>query len=154
MHPSGIRFSAPLVNVDSNTSMIRVQVRPNEPLESALRRFKRQCNYAGIFRLAKKYAFYEKRSDRRRREERERIRNIQRAMRRQGQGPSKSKRRGKVRASTVTPESARAAAEAEDEPVVETTAQVAQTKAQSEVRSSAKPEAEQPKVTSAQQNEA
>ena len=67
--------------------MIRVQVRPNEPLESALRRFKRQCNYAGIFRLAKKYAFYEKRSDKRRREERERIRNIQRAMRKQENKP-------------------------------------------------------------------
>lgn len=56
--------------------MIRVQVRPNEPLEAALRRFKRQCNYAGIFRLAKKYAYHEKRSDKRRREERERLRNI------------------------------------------------------------------------------
>jgi ribosomal protein S21 len=31
--------------------MIKVQVRPNEPLEAALRRFKRQCNYAGVFRL-------------------------------------------------------------------------------------------------------
>src|SRR5262245_31091269 len=43
--------------------MIRVQVRPNEPLEAALRRFKRQCNYAGIFRLAKKHAYHEKSSD-------------------------------------------------------------------------------------------
>ena len=59
--------------------MIRVQVRPNETLEAALRRFKRQCNYAGIFRLAKKYTYHEKRSDRRRREELERIRNIHRA---------------------------------------------------------------------------
>ena len=50
--------------------MIRVQVRPNEPLEAALRRFKRQCNYSGIFRLAKKYAHHEKRSDLRRREAR------------------------------------------------------------------------------------
>ena len=50
--------------------MIRVQVRPNEPLEAALRRFKRQCNYAGIFRLAKKHAYHEKSSDKRRREER------------------------------------------------------------------------------------
>ncbi len=64
--------------------MIRVQVRPNEPLEAALRRFKRQCNYAGIFRLAKKYAYHEKRSDKRRREERERVRNIVIAERRRG----------------------------------------------------------------------
>jgi small subunit ribosomal protein S21 len=62
--------------------MIKVQLRPNEPLESALRRFKRQCNYAGVFRLSKKYAHFEKESDRKRREERERIRNIQRAQRR------------------------------------------------------------------------
>ena len=75
--------------------MIRVQVRPNETLEAALRRFKRQCNYAGIFRLAKKYSYHEKRSDRRRREERERIRNIQRAMRKSKQGPMRSMKRGK-----------------------------------------------------------
>ncbi|HMQ23149.1 MAG TPA: 30S ribosomal protein S21 [Planctomycetota bacterium] len=61
--------------------MIRIQVRPNEPLETALRRFKRQCNYAGIFRLAKKTTVYEKPSEKRRREDRERIRNVQRAVR-------------------------------------------------------------------------
>jgi small subunit ribosomal protein S21 len=64
--------------------MIRVQVRPNEPLEAALRRFKRQCNYAGIFRLAKKHAYHEKSSDKRRREERERLRNIVMAERKRG----------------------------------------------------------------------
>jgi small subunit ribosomal protein S21 len=74
--------------------MIRVQVRPNEPLEAALRRFKRQCNYAGIFRLAKKYAYHEKTSDRRRREERERLRNIQRAERRtDGSAPPRGKKK-------------------------------------------------------------
>lgn len=61
--------------------MIRVQVRHNEPLEAALRRFKRQCNYAGIFRLAKKAKVYEKPSEVRRREGRERARNIQRQIR-------------------------------------------------------------------------
>ncbi len=76
--------------------MIRVQVRPNEPLEAALRRFKRQCNYAGIFRLAKKHAYHEKSSDKRRREERERLRNIVMAERKRGGGPpvrSNKKRR-------------------------------------------------------------
>lgn len=130
--------------------MIRVQVRPNEPLEAALRRFKRQCNYAGIFRLSKKYAFYEKRSDRRRREERERIRNIQRAMRRQGQGPAKGRRRGKVRSSTVTPESARAAAESQDEHL-DTYAEVAQNTVVPKPSTGAKSEGA--KVTSAQENE-
>lgn len=61
--------------------MIKVQVRPNESLEAALRRFKRQCNYSGIFRLAKANTWHEKRSDQRRRERRERLRTIQKATR-------------------------------------------------------------------------
>ena len=81
------RFHQPLY-------MIRIQVRSNEPLESALRRFKRQCNYAGIFRLAKKYNFFEKKSDRDRRERRERIRTMQRAQRR-AMGPTKVRRTAK-----------------------------------------------------------
>ena len=78
--------------------MIRVQVRPNEPLEAALRRFKRQCNYAGIFRLAKKHAYHEKSSDKKRREERERLRNILMAERKRGGisgGRSNKKRRSR-----------------------------------------------------------
>ena len=61
--------------------MIKVQVRSNESLEAALRRFKRQCNYSGIFRLAKANTWHEKRSDQRRRERRERLRTIQKATR-------------------------------------------------------------------------
>ncbi len=60
---------------------IKVQVRQNESLEAALRRFKRQCNYSGVFRLAKAHTWHEKRSDKRRREGRERLRTIQRATR-------------------------------------------------------------------------
>ncbi len=79
--------------------MIKVQVRPNEPLEAALRRFKRQCNYAGIFRLAKKFTFYEKRSDKNRREDRERIRNIQRAARKLAERDRpRGRRKSKVKA--------------------------------------------------------
>jgi small subunit ribosomal protein S21 len=80
--------------------MIKVQIRPNEPVDAALRRFKRQCNYAGVFRLAKKYAAYEKPSDRNRREERERIRNIQRAARRQNRVKTRTNRKSKVRAAS------------------------------------------------------
>ena len=61
--------------------MIKVQVRSNESLEAALRRFKRQCNYAGIFRLVKAHTWHEKRSDKRRRERRERLRTIQKSTR-------------------------------------------------------------------------
>jgi small subunit ribosomal protein S21 len=64
-----------------NSRVIKVQVRPNESLEAALRRFKRQCNYSGIFRLAKAHTWHEKRSDKRRRERRERLRIIQKATR-------------------------------------------------------------------------
>ena len=60
---------------------IKIIIRPSESLDSALRRFKRQCNYAGVFRLAKKAAYYEKPTEKRRREERERIRTIQKAQR-------------------------------------------------------------------------
>ncbi|HKB17102.1 MAG TPA: 30S ribosomal protein S21 [Planctomycetota bacterium] len=69
-----------------STVSIRVQVRPNESLEAALRRFKRQVNYAGIYRQVKKAAYYEKPSEKRRREARERVRTIQKAMRKQAGG--------------------------------------------------------------------
>ena len=62
--------------------MIKVLVRPNESLEAALRRFKRQCNYGGVFRMAKANSWHEKRSDKRRREKRERMRTILKAARR------------------------------------------------------------------------
>jgi ribosomal protein S21 len=61
---------------------IKVDVRSNESLEAALRRFKRQCNYGGVFRLAKANTWHEKRSDKRRRERRERMRTILKAARR------------------------------------------------------------------------
>lgn len=77
--------------------MIRVQVRPNEPLEAALRRFKRQCNYAGIFRLAKKHAYHEKSSDKKRREERERLRNIMMAERKRSGSSSPRNKKRRVR---------------------------------------------------------
>lgn len=75
---------------------IKVQVKPNESLEAALRRFKRQCNYGGVFRLAKQNTWHEKRSDKRRRERRERIRTIQKATR-LAMRPNK-RRRGRGRA--------------------------------------------------------
>ncbi len=88
--------------------MIKVQVRPNESLEAALRRFKRQCNYQGIFRTAKANTWHEKRSDRRRRERRERIRTILKAARKndpnfrnRGKGPRQRPRTRPVRKTKV-----------------------------------------------------
>ena len=93
--------------------MIKVQLRPGEALEAALRRFKRQCNYAGVFRLSKRNAYYEKPSDRRRREERERIRNIQRSIRKLARAKTKARSRGPgARSSAPSKEAAAPAAAA------------------------------------------
>jgi len=75
--------------------VIKVLVRPSESLEAALRRFKRQCNYGGVFRKAKANAWHEKRSDRRRRERRERLRTIQKATRKND--PKRPMRRRRIR---------------------------------------------------------
>ncbi len=84
--------------------MIKVQVRPNENLEAALRRFKRQCNFAGIFRLAKRATVYEKPSEKRRREDRERIRNIQRSVRKVAQVKAKKRKVKKFRSGAKSEE--------------------------------------------------
>jgi len=84
--------------------LIKVKVRPNESLESALRRFKRQCNYSGIFRLFKARTWHEKRSDKRRRERRERLRTVLKAARRndpnfrgRGARPNRARRARRAR---------------------------------------------------------
>ncbi len=61
--------------------MAQVQVRPNESLDSALKRFKKQIEEAGILREVRKHQHYEKPSERRRREEAARRRKILRATR-------------------------------------------------------------------------
>ncbi|MCC6158281.1 MAG: 30S ribosomal protein S21 [Deltaproteobacteria bacterium] len=47
--------------------MAGVRARENEPLQSALKRFKRQCEKAGILSEVRKREFYEKPSVRRKR---------------------------------------------------------------------------------------
>ncbi|MGB0685019.1 MAG: 30S ribosomal protein S21 [Planctomycetota bacterium] len=61
--------------------MIKVQVRPNESLEAALRRFKRQCNHAGVFAEIKEKSFFQKPTTERRLAKLERMRVIKRAER-------------------------------------------------------------------------
>ena len=46
--------------------MAQVQVRANEPLDSALRRFKKQIQQSGILKEAREHEHYEKPSDKRR----------------------------------------------------------------------------------------
>ena len=83
----------PLSENLGNSVSIKVQVRSNESLEAALRRFKRQCNFGGVFRMAKANTWHEKRSDKRRREGRERIRTILRAARKEDPNFRKSRAR-------------------------------------------------------------
>ena len=47
--------------------MTKVRVRPDEPFEKALRRFKKKCNKEGLMQRLKEIKYYEKPSERRRR---------------------------------------------------------------------------------------
>jgi small subunit ribosomal protein S21 len=50
--------------------MIRVEARSGEPLEKTLRRFKKRCEKDGLTKDIKKNLYYDKPSERRRRESR------------------------------------------------------------------------------------
>lgn len=56
--------------------MAQVQVKQNESLDSALKRFKKQLQEAGILKEAREHEHYEKPSDKRRRAEAARRRKI------------------------------------------------------------------------------
>jgi ribosomal protein S21 len=56
--------------------VIRIQTRDNEPVDKALRRLRKLCNNEGLTRIAKAKAYFEKPSERRRREARERLKSI------------------------------------------------------------------------------
>ena len=58
---------------------IRVMVKNNEPLEKTLRRLRKICNNEGVTRDLKRASFYEKPSEKRRRKDRERIKNLRKA---------------------------------------------------------------------------
>ncbi|MBK6941237.1 MAG: 30S ribosomal protein S21 [Planctomycetes bacterium] len=56
--------------------LIRVQIKDGEPLEKTLRRLRKLCNNEGVTKGIKRGAYYEKPSERRRRQERERLKTI------------------------------------------------------------------------------
>jgi small subunit ribosomal protein S21 len=62
-----------------------IQVRDNESLESALRRFKRELHQHGVLEAARRKERYEKPSDKRRRMQAAAIRRARRAARRRGE---------------------------------------------------------------------
>lgn len=113
--------------------VIRIQTRENEPVEKALRRLRKLCNNEGVTRTSKAKAYFEKPSERRRRDKRERRKAIRLSMRAKRQDVAKLlNRRRKARknaraaareaeASQVRAESAAVAAnEVQVEAVVET----------------------------------
>lgn len=61
--------------------MAQVQVRENESIDSALRRFKKELEQAGILREVREHQHYEKPSDKKRKAEAARKRKIARANR-------------------------------------------------------------------------
>ena len=59
--------------------MAKIQITQDENLREALRRFKKMCDKEGIINQSKRIAYFEKPSERKRREESRRIKNIKRA---------------------------------------------------------------------------
>ena len=59
--------------------MAKVVLRGQESVRDAFRRFKKICDKEGVINRTKRSARYEKRSERRRREENERLKNIRKA---------------------------------------------------------------------------
>jgi len=61
--------------------LAQVHLRENESIDSALRRFKKELEQAGILREVREHQHYEKPSDKKRKAEAARRRKIQRANR-------------------------------------------------------------------------
>lgn len=104
--------------------VIRVQTRDNEPVEKALRRLRKLCNNEGVTKTSKAKSYFEKPSERRRREARERLKAIRLSMRAQRQDTAKLlNRRRKAR------KNARAAQRTDDDDILE---QIGETSERSE----------------------
>jgi small subunit ribosomal protein S21 len=59
--------------------MAKVIVKPDEPIGQALRRFKKICDKEGVVNRSKRATRFEKPSERRRREELDRLKTIRKA---------------------------------------------------------------------------
>ena len=56
--------------------MIKVRTRGNESVQQLLKRFKRLCQREGLIRDMKRHSYYEKPSERRRRQSRKVVRKV------------------------------------------------------------------------------
>lgn len=61
--------------------MIKIKIDRGIGLDKALKQFKRICNNAGVFKEIKRSTYYEKPSERRRREAQQRLKTIRNAQR-------------------------------------------------------------------------
>ncbi|MDR4507258.1 MAG: 30S ribosomal protein S21 [Candidatus Brocadiaceae bacterium] len=59
--------------------MAKIQITSDENIREALRRFKKMCDKEGIINQSKRIAYFEKPSEKKRREESRRIKNIKRS---------------------------------------------------------------------------
>ncbi len=64
--------------------MVRVSVAKDEPLEKALKRLKKICDNEGMLGKMRHVTYYEKPSDRRRKDEKKRLKNIKQSERARG----------------------------------------------------------------------
>jgi len=66
------------------STVVTVEVRESEDVNSALRRFKHKCVREAIFQDIRKYAYYDKPSVRKRKKHLKAIKRMRRSMRREG----------------------------------------------------------------------
>ena len=76
---------------------VSVKVGDNEPIEKALRKFKRLCEKAGIKKEVKSRRYYEKPSEANRRETRKRERNRRKNQRKSDEQETRNQRKNKSR---------------------------------------------------------
>ena len=64
--------------------MVKVRPRGNESIQQMLKRFKRLCQREGLIRDIKRHSYYEKPSERKRRQMRKSVRKIEKDRERNG----------------------------------------------------------------------
>jgi small subunit ribosomal protein S21 len=75
-----------------------MEIRNNEPLDKALKRFKKMCDREGLNRDVRRMAYYEKTSEQKKRKKREREKEVARQARQRAKKLKKARaRRGRRR---------------------------------------------------------
>ncbi|MFW5857729.1 MAG: 30S ribosomal protein S21 [Planctomycetota bacterium] len=72
---------------------IRLEMRPNEPIDKALKRFKKMCDREGLNRDIRRNAYYEKDSEKNKRKNREREKELAKQVRLAARAKAKRKKR-------------------------------------------------------------